>query len=184
MVNELVVAEHINLEFFTSLSTASRHKDSPSLMKSTSSSLLDLEGESKGSPSSFESKLLFCNGGSDLQSRISKFNPTVKKPEISSTSQSQVLEKVKNFLGVLSEANKKLEVDAKKNPKKYDIKELTREDSEYIEMNLMLGVAEVYSFEAVAAAESVIARQQPLTPLASISSATTDVDDSSNEDGR
>ncbi|XP_049393091.1 uncharacterized protein LOC125857532 [Solanum stenotomum] len=103
-------------------------------------------------------------------------------PEISSTSQSQVLDKVKNFLGVLSEANKKLEVDAKENPKKYDIEELTREDSEYIEMNLILGVAELYSSEAVAAAESAIAHQQPVIPLASSSSATTNVDDSSDED--
>lgn len=82
---------------------------------------------------------------------------------------------------MLSEANKKLEVDAKENPKKYDIEELTREDSEYIEMNLMIGVAELYSSEAVAAAESAIARQQPVIPLASSSSATTDVDDSSDE---
>lgn len=140
-----------------------------------------LGGGSKSSFSSFESKLLICNGGSDLQSQISKLNPTIKKPEISSTSQSQVLDKVKNFLGVLSEANKKLEVDAKENPKKYDIEELTREDSEYIEMNLMIGVAELYSSEAVAAAESAIARQQPVIPLASSSSATTDVDDSSDE---
>lgn len=158
-------------------------------MKSTSNALLDLEAESKSSFSSLESKLLFCNGGSDLQSRISKLNPTVKKPEFSSTSQSQVLDKVKNFLGLLSEANKKLEVDAKENPKKYGIEELTGEDSEYIEMNLMLGVAELYSSEAVAAAESAIARQQPVIPLASSSSATesrdgSDVDDSSDEDDR
>ncbi|KAL3373250.1 hypothetical protein AABB24_005318 [Solanum stoloniferum] len=151
-------------------------------MKSTSNALLDLEGGSQSSFSSFESKLLICNGGSDLQSQISKLNPTIKKPEISSTSQSQVLDKVKNFLGVLSESNKKLEVDAKENPKKYDIEELIREDSEYIEMNLMIGDAELYSSEAVAAAESAIARQQPVIPLASSSSATTDVDDSSDED--
>ncbi|KAJ8528476.1 hypothetical protein K7X08_022168 [Anisodus acutangulus] len=133
-------------------------------MKSTSNDLLDLEAESKSSFSSLESKLLFCNRGR----RIPKLNPTVKKPDISSTSQRQVLDKVKNFLGVLSEANKKLEVDAKENPKKYDIEELTGENSEYIEMNLMLGVAELYSSEAVAAAESAIARQQPVIPLTSV----------------
>ncbi|MCE3216405.1 hypothetical protein HAX54_006357 [Datura stramonium] len=156
-------------------------------MKSTSNALLDLESESKSSFSSLESKLFFCNGGSDLPSQISKLNPTVKKPEISSTSQSQVLDKVKNFLGVLSEANKKLEVDAKENPKKYDIEELSGEDSEYIEMNLMLGVAELYSSEAVAAAESAIACQQPVIPLDSSSSTTesrdsSDIDDSSDKD--
>lgn len=118
-----------------------------------------------------------------MQSQISKPYPTVKKPEISSTSQSQVLDKAKNFLGVLSEANRKLEVDAKENPKKYDIEEvLTQEDSEYIEMNLMLGVAELYSSEVVSAAESAIACQQPVISLASSSSATSDVDDSSDED--
>lgn len=118
-----------------------------------------------------------------MQSQISKPYPTVKKPEISSTSQSQVLDKAKNFLGVLSEANRKLEVDAKENPKKYDIEEvLTQEDSEYIEMNLMLGVAELYSSEVVSAAESAISCQQPVISLASSSSATSDVDDSSDED--
>jgi len=76
--------------------TCVRYQEKSLQMKSTSNALLDLEGGSKSSFSSFESKLLICNGGSDLQSQISKLNPTIKKPEISSTSQSQVLDKVKN----------------------------------------------------------------------------------------
>ncbi|KAH0685947.1 hypothetical protein KY285_016499 [Solanum tuberosum] len=130
-------------------------------MKSTSNALLDLEGGSKSSFSSFESKLLICNGGSDLQSQISKLNPTIKKPEISSTSQSQVLDKVKNSWECYKKQTKNWRLMQRK---------------------ILKGVAELYSSEAVAAAESAIAHQQPVIPLASSSSATTDVDDNSDED--
>nr|GMD23591.1 uncharacterized protein LOC109165588 [Ipomoea batatas] len=136
-------------------------------MKSNSKALLDLEDKSTPSASSLESKLSFCNGEESFLSRSTKLNPPDKKPAISSIPQSQFLGKVKDFLGVISEANKNLELDSKTNPgKNYDIEALTGEESEYIEMDLMLGVAELQTEEAVAAAESALAGYQPVIPLA------------------
>ncbi|XP_034682070.1 uncharacterized protein LOC117911754 isoform X2 [Vitis riparia] len=100
----------------------------------------------------------------------------------------EVLGKVKDFLGVISEANKKLELDAKDDSgKDYDIEVLTGNESEYIEMDLMLGIADLQTPEAVAAAESSIAGFQPVAPLAGCSSGTesedsSDYDDSDNDD--
>ncbi|CAJ2668495.1 unnamed protein product [Trifolium pratense] len=76
-----------------------------------------------------------------------------------------VLGKVKDFLGVMSEANKRLENDAKDHPEEYDIEELTGNESEVIEMDLMLGVADLHTPEAVAAAESAISGCQPVISL-------------------
>ncbi|XP_034691040.1 uncharacterized protein LOC117918465 [Vitis riparia] len=98
------------------------------------------------------------------------------------------LGKVKDFLGVISEANKKLELDVKDNSgKDYDIEVLTGNESEYIEMDLMLGIADLQTPEVVAAAESSIAGFQPVAPLAACSSGTesedsSDYDDSDNDD--
>nr|GMD46945.1 nucleolin-like [Ipomoea batatas] len=116
----------------------------------TSKALLDLEDKSTPSASSLESKLSFCNGDESFLSRSTKLNPLDKKPAISSIPQSQFLGKVKDFLGVISEANKNLELDAKTNPgKNHDIEALTGEEYEYIEMDLMLGVAEHQTKEAL-----------------------------------
>ncbi|CAK9139487.1 unnamed protein product [Ilex paraguariensis] len=79
--------------------------------------------------------------------------------------------KAKDFLGVLSESNKRLQLDAKDNSD-YDIEVLTGHESEYIEMDLMLGVAELQTPEALAAAESAIAGYQPVVPLPASSSGT------------
>nr|GMC74957.1 glutamic acid-rich protein [Ipomoea batatas] len=129
-------------------------------VKSNSKALLDLED--KSTASSLESKLSFCNGDESFLSRSTKLNPPDKKPAISSIPQSQFQGKVKDFLGVISEANNNLELDAKTNPgKNHDIEALTREESEYIEMDLMLGVAELQTEEAVAAAESALAGLSP-----------------------
>ncbi|AES71707.2 hypothetical protein MTR_3g080910 [Medicago truncatula] len=78
----------------------------------------------------------------------------------------EVLGKVKDFLGVMSEANKRLEHDAKDHPEKYDFEELTGNESEVIEMDLMLGVADLHTPEAVAAAESAVSSCQPVISLA------------------
>ncbi|KAG4907694.1 hypothetical protein JHK82_056350 [Glycine max] len=94
---------------------------------------------------------------------------------------SLVLGKVKDFLGVMSEANKRLELDAKDNPENYDIEELTGNESEVIEMDLMLGVADLHTPEAVAAAESAISTCQPVIPLAADGSET-DSEESSTDD--
>nr|GMD35976.1 histone deacetylase HDT2 [Ipomoea batatas] len=106
----------------------------------TAAALLDLEDKNTPSASSLESKLIFCNGDESFLSRNTKLNPPDKKPAISSFPQSQFLGKVKDFLGVISEANKNLELDAKTNlGKNHDIEALTGEEYEYIEMDLMLG---------------------------------------------
>nr|GMD40273.1 histone deacetylase HDT2 [Ipomoea batatas] len=124
----------------------------PAAVKSNNKALLDLEDKSTPSASSLESKLSFCNGDESFLSRSTKLNPPNKKPVISSFPQSQFLGKVKDFLGVISEANKNLELDAKTNPgKNHDIEALTGEEYEYIEMDLMLsGCAEKESEAEVA----------------------------------
>ncbi|GFY92914.1 hypothetical protein Acr_08g0013100 [Actinidia rufa] len=105
-----------------------------------------------------------------------------------------VLGKARDFLGVISEANKRLQNDAKAsilksvpmfsidNAKEYDIEALTGHESEYIEMDLMLGVADLYTPEVVAVAESAIAGRQPVISLADSSSGTGS-EDSSDDSG-
>ncbi|GFY81516.1 ribosomal L18p/L5e family protein [Actinidia rufa] len=66
------------------------------------------------------------------------------------------------------------------NAKEYDIEALTGHESEYIEMDLMLGVADLHTPEAVAAAESAIAGCQPVISLAD-SSSETESEDSSDD---
>lgn len=149
-------------------------------MQSNSKDLLHLETEGL----SLESKLLFCtsDGGSQSLNLKPDDLPDNKpnKPEISSVPRSQVLTKVKDFLGVFLENNRKVELEAKKNPEKYDIEALTGEESEYIEMDLMLGVAELHTQEAVSAAESAIASYQPVIDLDT--NDTTESEDTSDED--
>ncbi|XP_052207356.1 uncharacterized protein LOC127811487 isoform X2 [Diospyros lotus] len=91
-----------------------------------------------------------------------------------------VMGKVKDFLGVLSEANERLQDDVMNNAKDYDIEMLTGNESEYIEMDLMLGVADLHTPEAIAAAESAIAGYQPTISLAASSSSETESEASSD----
>ncbi|XP_022762225.1 uncharacterized protein LOC111308174 [Durio zibethinus] len=144
-------------------------------MGSTSKDLLRFEHKTS-STSPLESALLVCNKKDSL-SESHKSNPT-KKPNITSMPKSQVLGKVKDFLGVMSEANKRLELDAKNNSQAYDIEVLNGNHSEVIEMDLMLGVADLHTPEALAAAESAIAGNQPAIMLAGSSSSGTESDDS------
>ncbi|XP_041013143.1 uncharacterized protein LOC121256415 [Juglans microcarpa x Juglans regia] len=67
------------------------------------------------------------------------------------------------------------------NSENYDIEVLTGNESAVIEMDLMLGVADLHTSEAVAAAKSAIAGFQPVIPLA-CSSSGTDSEDSSDDD--
>ncbi|XP_052119036.1 uncharacterized protein LOC127739760 [Arachis duranensis] len=68
-------------------------------------------------------------------------------------------------------------------PKSYNIEELTGNESKVIEMDLMLGVADLNTPEAVAAAESAISSCQPAISLAADGKDTdTDSDESSAED--
>ncbi|XP_022936666.1 uncharacterized protein LOC111443185 isoform X2 [Cucurbita moschata] len=119
-------------------------------MRHASKDLLCLERKDLPS-SSFESSLLVCKKNS-----TSKEPCRNEKPITEPAPKSQVLGRVKDFLGVLSEANKKLQLDAKDDAEKYDIEALNGDESEVIELDLMLGIADLHTPEAVAAAESAI----------------------------
>ncbi|KAK8941318.1 hypothetical protein KSP39_PZI010251 [Platanthera zijinensis] len=72
------------------------------------------------------------------------------------------LGKVRDFLAVIAKANKDLEIKAQENPcSNYDIEALSDEEKEYIEMDLLLGVADLHSSEAVAAAEASVSGFRP-----------------------
>ncbi|PSS24522.1 hypothetical protein CEY00_Acc08857 [Actinidia chinensis var. chinensis] len=147
-------------------------------MAESNKDLLSLENNHSSS-STLESKLIVCKNNQ---------NPKPKPPDgmpfTYSLPKSQVLGKARDFLGVMSEANKRLQNDAKDNAKEYDIEALTGHESEYIEMDLMLGVADLYTPEVVAAAESAIAGRQPVISLAdSSSSSGTGSEDSSDDSG-
>lgn len=144
-------------------------------MAERSKELLQLER--KGTPlSSLESTLLVCDSNKKESNNLTKRLSTSPLPP------SQLLGKVKDFLGVMSEANKQLEHDAKEHPEKYDIEGLTGNESEVIEMDLMLGVADLNTPEAVAAAESAISNSQPVISLAADDDSETDSEEESSTD--
>lgn len=147
-------------------------------METTSKELLKLEKKGS-STSSIESTLAICKK-KDSHSQRGRQHLS-GKPLTSSAPTSQVLGKVKDFLGVISEANNKLQVNAKDNPQSYDIEVLDGNESEIIEMDLMLGIADLHTPEAVAAAESAAASCYPLNPLAS-STGETDSEDTTDDD--
>ncbi|MED6171302.1 hypothetical protein PIB30_039567 [Stylosanthes scabra] len=148
-------------------------------MAERSKELLHLEHKAT-SLSSLESTLLVCNGKRE-QSTQTKILPPNGTTLTAPVPKSQLLTKAKDFLGVMSDANKRLELDAKDHPENYDIEELTGNESEVIEMDLMLGVADLNTPEAVAAAESAISSRQPSILLAADGN-DTDSDESSAED--
>ncbi|KAJ7967619.1 DVA-1 polyprotein [Quillaja saponaria] len=153
-------------------------------MGQTSKELLQLEHKNT-STSQLESALLVNKSKSSSQTK--KQHPE-GKAQIAPIPKSQVLGKVKDFLGVISEANERLQFDAKDSSKNYDIEVLTGNESEIIEMDLMLGIAELHTPEAVAAAECAISGLQPVIQSASSSSesesdgSSVDDDNSSDED--
>ncbi|WOL19688.1 hypothetical protein Cni_G28490 [Canna indica] len=91
---------------------------------------------------------------------------------------SQILDKVKGFLGVIAEANDKLELDVREGKHAdYDVEVLGGNEKEYIEMDLLLGVADLHNAEAVAAAEAALSGLPPSVPSISASFSYTDDDD-------
>ncbi|XP_048319254.1 uncharacterized protein LOC107429499 isoform X1 [Ziziphus jujuba] len=152
-------------------------------MESASKELLQLEHKNPSSSSSLERALLVCENDS-LVSQKKNSHPH-EKPITGLVPKSQVLGKVRDFLGVISEANERLHLHAKSiyfmqdNSENYDIEALTGNESQIIEMDLMLGVADLHTPEAVAAAESAITGCQPVIPLA-VSG--TESEDSSDDD--
>ncbi|GAA0169104.1 hypothetical protein LIER_23657 [Lithospermum erythrorhizon] len=153
-------------------------------MATHSKDLLHLETTNSSSLSSLGSKLLLCNKNKMVSNSKAELEKPNTKPDFSSVPKSQVLGKLKDFLGVMSEANERLQLDAKDSSEKYDIEVLNENESEYIEMDLMLGVADLHTPEAVAAAESAIAGHQPVISLAGASSESEsgESSDSSDED--
>lgn len=145
-------------------------------MINSSKTLLDLESDK--SPA--ESKMLFCVNP-DLP-KPTKISLPEKKPTITAVPKSQVLGKLKDFLPVMSEANKKLQLAAMDNTKVFDIESLEDDDSAHIEMDLMLGVADLHTPEAIAAAESAINGNQPVSYFAAESNSDEGDDSDSDSD--
>ncbi|CAI8605820.1 unnamed protein product [Vicia faba] len=150
-------------------------------MADSSKDLLQFEHK-KSSLSPLETALLVCDSNNNNKKESNTRLPTHPTPITAPLPPSQLLGKVKDFLGVMSEANKKLENDAKDNPEKYDIEELVGNESEVIEMDLMLGVADLHTPEAVAAAESAISSRQRVISLPGDGSEIDSDEESSDDD--
>ncbi|XP_042488369.1 uncharacterized protein LOC122068577 [Macadamia integrifolia] len=152
-------------------------------MGPTSKDLLSLEREK--SSICPESILHVCKN--DSVSRMSKVSQISEKLSTTSVPASEVLGKVKAFLGVMEEANKRLQHDAQeKCCDDYDIEVLTGNETEYVEMDLLLGVADLHTPEAVAAAESAMAGSQPPCTLGTGSNGSyseNSDDDTDSDDG-
>ncbi|XP_058091370.1 uncharacterized protein LOC131237556 isoform X2 [Magnolia sinica] len=142
-----------------------------------------LKSEEQNEPSSIESSLLVCNNKDPLSQKKKCCTNEKGSEKILTTSipTSQVLGRVKDFLGVMAEANKRLQLDAQKYQGDYDIEVLTRNEGEYIEMDLVLGVADLHTPEAVAAAEATLAGSHPILP-SSVCSNGSDTEDSDDDD--
>lgn len=143
-------------------------------MSPASKDLLHLE--SNQGTSSLEKNLFICkNASSDGVNSLSSCHGSLRTTAVP---ESQVLGKIKDFLQVMGEANHKLQKDIQdKGIKDYDIEVLKGEEEQYIEMDLALGVAELHTAEALAAAESAMAARDQTLPI----SATSNDSDSSSE---
>lgn len=141
--------------------------------------LLELEDKDlSASSSAMESALLVCKGKKKREEAPSR-------PTIGPVLRSRFLDEadgLKGFLGKMAEANKILEQKAKENPQAVDIEAVTGDESQFIEMDLMLGVADLNTPEAVNAAEAAIAGNG-LATKSGDSSSSDESDDSNDEDG-
>ncbi|XP_073155552.1 uncharacterized protein [Henckelia pumila] len=148
-------------------------------MGSNSKVLMELEGNSTSSPaSSLGSKLFFTGKAFDTINSDSFGG----KPSIFPVPESQVLGKAKDFLDAMSESNKTLLQDAKGNPDNYDIEVLSGKESHIIEMDLMLGIADLHTPKAVAAAEAAMAGYQPVISVDASSSSESDEENEDEND--
>ncbi|XP_073044291.1 uncharacterized protein [Primulina eburnea] len=150
-------------------------------MGSNSKVLMELEANARSSSDSYlGTKLFFTGKASDNVNSDS----LGAKPSIFPVPNSQVLGKVKDFLGAISESNKTLLQDAKGNPENYDMEVLNGKESHIIEMDLMLGIADLHTPEAVAAAEAAMAGYQPVISVdESSSSESEEEEDDGNDEG-
>ncbi|KAL1212483.1 hypothetical protein V5N11_034839 [Cardamine amara subsp. amara] len=149
--------------------------------KSTRKDLLEFEHKNPSSSSVIDSALLICKEKKKKTTTKTREEAPSSKPTIAPVPKSQFLDKVKGFLGVMAEANKKLEQEAAEgNSQAFDIEALTGNESEVIEMDLMLGVADLNTPEAVKAAEAAIAG---VGLAAKSGDSSSDESDSSDDEG-
>ncbi|GLJ12966.1 hypothetical protein SUGI_0201670 [Cryptomeria japonica] len=130
-------------------------------MGSTSKDLLHLEQNSN--ITALEKSLFMLENARDNPQKKENAMPSSSKSSLRTTAvpESQVLGRLKGFLQVIDEANRKLQTNDK--PREdYDIEVLTGEEEHYIEMDLALGVADLHTPEALAAAESALASQREI----------------------
>ncbi|KZV31788.1 hypothetical protein F511_35970 [Dorcoceras hygrometricum] len=147
-------------------------------MGSSSKVLMELEGKDKSSTASYLGSKLFFTAKTSVNVHSDSVG---EKPSIVPVPKSQVLGKVKDFLGVISESNKNLLRDAKGNSDDRDIEVLTGKESHIIELDLMLGIADLHTPEAVAAAEAVMAGYQSV--ISAGASSSSESEDEENNDG-
>ncbi|KAK3161296.1 hypothetical protein QOZ80_1BG0075320 [Eleusine coracana subsp. coracana] len=146
-------------------------------MGEPSKELLDLPSEPRP-PSAFIESLL----ARQEQPKKKQDGKRKPGPPTDPLPKSQVLGKVMDFLGEIAKANQKLQHDAQnKPPEVYDIEALTGNEKEYIEMDLLLGVADLHSEQAVEAAEATMNGLPPSGKSFICSSS--DSEDDSDEDG-
>ncbi|WVZ69681.1 hypothetical protein U9M48_018429 [Paspalum notatum var. saurae] len=152
-------------------------------MGEPSKELLDLPSDPRP-PASFIESLL-VNREQQQQQQQNKEGKRKPVPPTFPLPKSQVIGKVKDFLGEIAKANQKLELDTQnKSPEEYDIEALTGNEKEYIEMDLLLGVADLHSEQAVEAAEATINGFPPSgMPFTCSSSDSEDDSDDRDEDG-
>ncbi|KAL2621471.1 hypothetical protein R1flu_001676 [Riccia fluitans] len=114
---------------------------------SISAELLKLETNA----TALEKRLLVWNRGD----KVADAKDLLKAPpSIGPVPESSVLGRIKSFLPTLDEANRKLFSDIKTNgAEQFNIESVTNADERYVEMDLALGVADLHTPEAVAAAE-------------------------------
>ncbi|KAH7652067.1 hypothetical protein IHE45_20G098100 [Dioscorea alata] len=133
-------------------------------MASTSKELLDFS-DSPSKPSVLESLLVSnkdCKTQREEKKRRGDAVDQKRNPLTAVVPTSQVLGKVKDFLGVMAQANEKLELDVKEHSRaKYDLEFLDGNEQECIEMDLLLGIADLHNQDAVAAAEAAMGNIHP-----------------------
>lgn len=151
-------------------------------MPQTSKELLDHVER----PSLLDGLLLGCKDPATRarESRHQAQGNLKERPSFNPPPRSQVLGKVKEFLQDMAKANQELELKAQENPSSnYDIEALNDDEKEYIEMDLLLGVADLHSNEAVAAAKASMSGFWPIVASAGRSSSDDDDDDDDDDDG-
>ncbi|ONK81965.1 uncharacterized protein A4U43_C01F34730 [Asparagus officinalis] len=149
-------------------------------MAETSKELLDQPSK----PSLFEGLLVGNNNSTSKPQKKKILSSGNEEGGVLTTevAKSQVLGKIKDFLGVMAKANEKLQSDAQGTSRSdFDIEVLDGNEQEYIEMDLLLGVADLHTPEAVTAAEATIGGFHPSAASTS-SSGSSDTEDDSDED--